>query len=166
MTTYFMENPYSVQVNENLNFPLSKEDIASLDIYRTGERTFHLLKNGVSYHVEVVDADFNTRAYTIKVNGSEYQAAIHTPLDELIKKMGFASNGSKNINSVSAPMPGLILDIAVQEGQEVKEDEQLVILEAMKMENIISSPRNGVIKKIAVKKGDAVDKKQVLVEFQ
>ena len=161
-----MENSYSVQVNANSNFPLSKEDIASFDIYRTGEQTFHLLKNGISYHIEIVKADFNTRLYTLKVNGNEYQTEIHTPLDELIKKMGFASNGSKNINSVSAPMPGLILDISVQEGQEVQEDEQLVVLEAMKMENIISSPRNGVIKKVAVEKGDAVDKKQLLIEFQ
>lgn len=63
-------------------------------------------------------------------------------------------------------MPGLILDILVEEGQEVNEEDQLVILEAMKMENVITSPRNGVIKKIGVSKGDAVDKKQMLIEFQ
>ncbi len=61
---------------------------------------------------------------------------------------------------------GLILDILVKEGQEVSEEDQLVILEAMKMENIITSPRNGVIKKIGVSQGDAVEKKQLLIEFQ
>lgn len=80
--------------------------------------------------------------------------------------MGFATNGSKNIDSITAPMPGLILDILVEEDQEVREEDQLLILEAMKMENIITSPRNGVIKNISVSKGDAVDKKQLLIEFQ
>ena len=87
-------------------------------------------------------------------------------MDELIKKMGFAVNAGKNIDSISAPMPGLILDILVEEGQEVNEEDQLLILEAMKMENIITSPRSGVIKTVSVSKGEAVDKKQLLIEFQ
>ncbi len=161
-----MEDSYVVQINENLDFPLSKEHLVSLDISNTDENTFHLLKNGTSYHIHVLKTDFNKRLYTIKVNDNEYQTKIHTPLDELIKKMGFASNGSKNINSVSAPMPGLILAISVKEGQEVEENEELVVLEAMKMENIITSPRNGVIKRITVDPGEAVDKKQLLVEFE
>ncbi|SNZ00398.1 biotin/lipoyl-containing protein [Flagellimonas pacifica] len=161
-----MENSYVVKVDENFDFQLSGEDIAKLDILKTGNNTFHLLKNGTSYKIEIGVADFNSRSYMVKVNGSEFRTSIGTPLHELIKKMGFASNGSKNINSVSAPMPGLILNISVEEGQEVVEDQQLLVLEAMKMENIITSPRNGVVKKIAVTQGDAVDKKQLLIEFQ
>ena len=80
--------------------------------------------------------------------------------------MGFASNGAKSINAIAAPMPGLILDISIEEGQEVDENDQLVVLEAMKMENIITSPRKGVIKNIAIKVGDAVEKQQLLVEFE
>lgn len=161
-----MEKTHTVKVNGDLDFQLSEKDITELDILKTGKNTFHILKNGASFKVEITAEDFNSRVYTIKVNGNDYQASIDTPLDELIKKMGFASNGAKNINSISAPMPGLILEISVEEGQEVEEDQPLVILEAMKMENIITSPRNGVVKKIAVSQGDAVDKKQLLIEFQ
>ena len=67
--------------------------------------------------------------------------------------------------SIKAPMPGLILEINVKVGQEVKEDEPLLILEAMKMENIITSPRDGIIKSISVNKTDAVEKNQLLIEF-
>jgi biotin carboxyl carrier protein len=63
-------------------------------------------------------------------------------------------------------MPGLILDIYVTVGQEVKEDDTLVILEAMKMENSILSPREGIIKSINITKGDAVDKNHLLIEFE
>lgn len=161
-----MDNPYTIVVDGTSEFQLSKEDIASLDIIKTGPNGFHLLKDGTSYHIQMVEEQFNTRTYTISVNGTEYQVSINTPLDGLIKAMGFASNGQKSIDSIMAPMPGLILDILVSEGQEVQEDDQLLILEAMKMENIIASPRSGTIKKIGVKKGDAVDKKQLLIEFE
>lgn len=166
METSFMDNSYSVKVGDDFDFKLSKDTISSLDLIKTGDGTFHLLKDGKSYHVKILDSDFNNGIYTISIDGSEHQASIQTPLDELIEKMGFATNGNKNIDSIAAPMPGLILDILVEEGQEVNEEDQLVILEAMKMENIITSPRNGVIKKIGVSKGDAVDKKQLLIEFQ
>lgn len=166
METSFMDNSYSVKVGDDFDFKLSNDSISSLDLIKTGDGTFHLLKDGKSYHVKILDSDFNKGIYMISIDGSEHRASIQTPLSELIEKMGFATNGSKNIDSIAAPMPGLILDILVEEGQEVNEEDQLVILEAMKMENIITSPRNGVIKKIGVSQGDAVDKKQLLIEFQ
>lgn len=166
METFYMDHSYTVKVDESFDFKLSKDTIASLDLIKTGENTFHLLKNGVSYHIKILDSNFNKGTYTISVNGSEHKASIRTPLDELIEKMGFAITGGKNVDSIAAPMPGLILDILVEEGQEVNKEDQLIILEAMKMENIITSPRDGVIKKISVSKGDAVDKKQLLIEFQ
>ena len=62
-------------------------------------------------------------------------------------------------------MPGMVLNILVAEGQEVKKGEALIILEAMKMENILKSPTDGVIKKIAINKGVAVEKNQILIQF-
>lgn len=161
-----MDKNYTVKVDDDFDFNLSKDHISSLDLIKTGKNTYHLIKDGATYHIEVLESDFNKGTYTISINGSEYESTINTPLDTLIEKMGFASNSNKNIDTIEAPMPGLILDILVEEGQEVKEEDQLLILEAMKMENIITSPRNGVIKKIGVNTGDAVDKKQLLIEFQ
>lgn len=161
-----MEKSYRVKVDESFDFQLSEKEVSSLDVHQTNDLSFHVLQGDHSHHVQIIKADFKDRKYLVKVNGNEYETNIHTPLDELIDKMGFAFNGSKNVDSIEAPMPGLILDIMVEEGQEVKEDDQLLILEAMKMENIITSPRNGTIKKVTVKQGDAVDKKQLLIQFQ
>ena len=166
MENFYMNDSYTVKVGDDFDFKLSKDTISSLDLIKTGENTFHLLKNGVSYHLKIMASDFNRGIYNVSINGTEFETSIQTPLDELIKKMGFAVNAGKNIDSISAPMPGLILDILVEEGQEVNEEDQLLILEAMKMENIITSPRSGVIKTVSVSKGEAVDKKQLLIEFQ
>jgi biotin carboxyl carrier protein len=54
----------------------------------------------------------------------------------------------------------------VKEAQEVKEDDPILILEAMKMENVINSPRDGVIKSIKVNQGDTVEKNALLIEFE
>ena len=64
---------------------------------------------------------------------------------------------------VVAPMPGTIKEIIVKVGDAVKEDEELVILEAMKMENPIVAPSNGTVKEIKVKEGDKVNTSQILV---
>ncbi|MDO9529538.1 MAG: acetyl-CoA carboxylase biotin carboxyl carrier protein subunit [Syntrophales bacterium] len=64
---------------------------------------------------------------------------------------------------ILAPMPGNIWQILVKPGQEVKEDDELLVLEAMKMENPIFSPIDGVVKEINVKEKDAVDVDQLLM---
>jgi biotin carboxyl carrier protein len=64
---------------------------------------------------------------------------------------------------VKAPMPGKILEVLVKVGDQVKEDDEVVMLEAMKMENPIYAPENGTVTEIKVKANDSVETEQVLV---
>jgi biotin carboxyl carrier protein len=59
--------------------------------------------------------------------------------------------------SVTAPMPGSVMEVKVKVGDNVKDGDVLVVLEAMKMENEITAPSSGKIKSINVKKGDTVN---------
>jgi len=79
--------------------------------------------------------------------------------------MGISNLDSAQVNDMKAPMPGLILDILVTPGQEVKKGDQLLILEAMKMENVLKAPGDGTVSSIEVAKGDSVEKGQVLIKF-
>ena len=72
----------------------------------------------------------------------------------------------KNPSKVTAFMPGTIRDIMVKEGDEVMEGDNLLILEAMKMNNLIKSPLNGKVTKIHVIGNDKVSKNQLLVEVE
>lgn len=67
---------------------------------------------------------------------------------------------------VVAPMPGTVVEIVVKVGDVVKEDDDLVILEAMKMENPIVAIANGTVKAIMVKEKDKVKANQVLVVLE
>ena len=65
-----------------------------------------------------------------------------------------------------SPMPGLIKNISVEKGQKIKKGEQIVIIEAMKMENILKSEKDCLIKEILVKEGDSVSADEILINFE
>jgi biotin carboxyl carrier protein len=125
-----------------------------------------LLVNDKSVTSQIVSSDFLKKTYTIKINNNLYQVQISNELDVLIQDMGLSLSANQIINEVKAPMPGMILDVMVEEGQEVKEGDNLLVLEAMKMENTIMAPRDAVIKSITVKKGKTVGKSEVLIEME
>lgn len=74
-----------------------------------------------------------------------------------------ASGAAAGAGSVTAPMPGTILDVKVSVGDQVKAGQTVVILEAMKMENEIGAPQDGTVKEVRVQKGAAVNSGDVLV---
>jgi biotin carboxyl carrier protein len=157
---------YRVNVNDTFPFDFEKESISQLDAVSVETNKFHILHQNLPYKAEIVVSDFNQKKYTVKVNNNTYHVAISNPLDSLIKEMGFEVGITKQINVIKAPMPGLILEISVVIGQTVKENDNLLILTAMKMENSFLSPREGVIKHIAISVGDSVVKGDLLIEFE
>lgn len=161
-----MSTAYKLSVNNGNTFDLLESDLQKLDAVRVDTSKFHILKDSNPYKAEIVSADFISKKYTVKVNNNIYEVAISNELDQLISSMGIERGKTKVVNAIKAPMPGLILEISVEIGQIVKENDPLLILEAMKMENSFLSPRDGVIKSIAVEKGHAVDKGQLLIEFE
>lgn len=135
------------------------------DVIEVKDGSFHVIKNNRSYNVEVIKADVTEKSFLVSVNGNKYQLNVKDKFDELLKSLGFDDLSAKKVNEIKAPMPGLVLDIRVSEGDLVKKGDPILVLEAMKMENIIKSPTDGTIKKINVKKGLAVEKNQVLINF-
>jgi biotin carboxyl carrier protein len=157
---------YKVNVNDAFHFDFEEGSISKLDAVKTDLNQFHVLHQNTPYKAEIVSSDFNQKNYTVKVNNNTYLVSISNALDLLIKEMGFEVGLAKQVNTIKAPMPGLILEISVVVGQFVKENDNLIILGAMKMENSFLSPRDGVIKSISVAMGDAVEKGQLLIEFE
>lgn len=135
------------------------------DILSTGHQQFHLLLNNQSYNIELVKADYAEKKLVVKVNGKKYTLDVKDKYDELLHNLGLDNIAAKKINDIKAPMPGMVLNILVSEGQQVKKGDSLLVLEAMKMENVLKSPTDGVIKKVVATKGTAVEKNQLLIQF-
>jgi biotin carboxyl carrier protein len=161
-----MKKPSKVLVNNTQEFLIGEDRIQSLDILKESDSAYHLLHDQKSILARVVDSDFNNKTYTININSNNYKVQIQTPLDDLIKKMGYTIGSARVVNSITAPMPGIIIGIQVKKDQEVKEGDTLLILEAMKMENAIICPKDAKIKEVYVAIGDTVDKNKLLITLE
>jgi len=121
---------------------------------------YSLLIDGKSYEAYVYPTD---DSWQVILHGSQYTAEVE---DERERRLRSASSRSPFTGSeyhLKAPMPGLVIMLAVDEGQEVKQGDLLVILESMKMQNELKSPRAGIISRIRIKPGDSVEQRQVLL---
>lgn len=161
-----MKNLSKALVNNIQEFNFSQEELEQLDIINLGNDTFHVIHDNQSMKMKVIERDFLNRTYSISINANAYKVKMASPLDDLIKKMGYSEGSSKSIDSIKAPMPGIIIELKVEKGQSVEEGETLLILEAMKMENAIVSPKKTVIKDIYIVVGDTVDKNKLLIDFE
>lgn len=138
--------------------------------------------NGNDYAIEISAIEDNTA--TVLVNGSPYDIDIKgmaakpatktpkivratempsTDIHPAVAKTARPVTGDTSVAAIKSPLPGVILDILVREGDTVKEGQHLIILEAMKMENNIDSDKRGVVKEIKVRKGDSVLEGDVLI---
>jgi biotin carboxyl carrier protein len=96
----------------------------------------------------------------LNINSTRYQTRLSS---RFLNRKPYKPSDPKLISSF---IPGTILDILVRQGQKVQKGDELLILEAMKMQNKIKCPADGQIKKISVKKGEKVSKGSILIELK
>ena len=114
----------------------------------------------IAVHVRMVPNGFE-----LAYRGIEVKAFVYTEREARYARLMPVKKLSDSEKSVRCPMPGLVVSLAVAEGQEIKAGETLAVVEAMKMENILRAERDGTIKKIRVKPGDSVAVDAVIMEF-
>jgi propionyl-CoA carboxylase alpha chain len=114
----------------------------------------------IAVHVRMIPNGFE-----LAYRGVEVKAFVYTEREARYARLMPAKKLSGSEKSVRCPMPGLVVSIAVTEGQEVKAGETLAVIEAMKMENVLRAERDGVVKKIPIKPGDSVAVDAVIMEF-
>lgn len=142
-------------------------------------RKFIITVNGKSYEVEVEELTAQTGGASVQAvpvtpaapapqpaPQPAAQAAATPKQETAAEQKPSAQPIPSGAELVKAPMPGTILDVKVNVGDEVKRGQVLLILEAMKMENEIMAPRDGKVVSIQVSKGASVNVDDVLVALQ
>ena len=165
---------YKVKVNDQFLFEVENKestflvngDSIQFDLSVVNSTNAHVLYQNRSFNTEIVEVNKGDKTCSIKVNGNTYQISIEDQFDELLKQLGLDNLAANKVSEIKAPMPGLVLKVLVEENTEVKKGDNLLILEAMKMENILKSTTDGIVKKILIVQGDKVEKNQVLVQFK
>ena len=131
-------------------------EIYSTDITHGGQNIYKVIVDRKSFTVEVKDGEFYIDGEEAKI---EVKPHIHIEVgDEFLEK--------EKSNKITAPIPGKIVQILVKENDVVTKNQELIILEAMKMRNRIFSPIDGVISKVYVTVDTTVKQDQNLVDIE
>jgi len=126
----------------------------------SGQPVYSLIVDGKSHEAYVREGDDD---WQVLLRGRLYPIKVE---DEREKRLRAAAGGGVAESGeyhLKAPMPGLVVAIPVDEGQQVKKGQVLLILESMKMQNELKSPRDGTVNRIKVKAGESVEQKQALL---
>jgi propionyl-CoA carboxylase alpha chain len=108
----------------------------------------------------------NPLALRLQHNGTRIEALVVSPrMAELHRLMPFKAPPDMS-KYVLSPMPGLLVDVAVQPGQKVQAGERVAVIEAMKMENVLFAAADGVVSKVLAAKGESLAVDQPIVEFE
>gem|GEM_PF-3144015 len=118
------------------------------------KRCFQVTVNGETYRVEVVEV--------IEELGKGDPTSIPAPKPPLLRP---APKPRREGKVVTAPLPGMVVEVRAEPGRWVRKGETLVVIDAMKMENEITAPHEGVVEEVLVKDGETVNAGQALVKL-
>ncbi len=153
------ERQYTIEINRDGEVTIDGA-VYPIDLRAIDEATFSLLINHAS-HEALVEAD--NGEIQVLLRGRLYVARVEDERASRLGQSGAGLHGGSGEVTIKSPMPGLIVSIAVAEGQTVKKGQTVIVLESMKMENELKAPRDGTITSIKVTPRQSVEQHQPLV---
>lgn len=133
----------------------------TLDFEKVSPGSFSILHNHISYNLELVPGD-TVKRYTINTYKSAYEAEI---IDAESQYLAARNKGmdQQAENAITAPIPGKVVRIPVEVGDQVDVGQTLIIISAMKMESEFKAKKAGTVKEIRVKEGDTVEARKMMI---
>jgi biotin carboxyl carrier protein len=154
------DREFIVEIDGNHNVILDGKTF-EVDFDSIGDQpVYSMLIDGQSFEAYVYAAD---NIWQVLLLGRFYPAQVE---DERERRLRLAAGSTVSESAefyLKAPMPGLVIDLPVEEGQQVEKGDVLVILESMKMQNELKSPRPGMVARLDVKIGESVEQSQTLL---
>jgi len=140
------------------------EKVYEVDIVMVEEGVYSIIHEGKSYNIEMIQGN-GPKNYFVNTYYSSHE------LDIIDAQSRYKQNRNKDgLHSgdkvISTPMPGKVVRIPVNEGDQVEKGTTLIVISAMKMESEYKSPADGVVKKIFVTEGETINGHQPLIEIE
>jgi biotin carboxyl carrier protein len=156
------EQTYGVEIMPNGEVRVDDEPL-EVDFGVIGESGLYLLLVNNESFEALVEQDEETGTWNVLMRGNMYEAEVMDERSLLLRSRKMSLVPESGEVAIKAPMPGLVVAVPVEVGQEVAEGENIIILESMKMENELKAPRDGRVERISVGAGDSVERNQTLV---
>lgn len=152
-----------MEFSDSLNqFSIKTENDVEIDCVKLSHNSYSLILNGQSHYLTIHP---HLQGYEVTVDHHTHLVHVQDEVDILLEQFGMQDNESHHAGEIHAQIPGLVSQIYVKKGDKVKVNQQLFILEAMKMENEIDSPVSGIVDHIHCKEGDKVEKGNIIMEI-
>ncbi len=163
------EDSYLIEILEHgddfLTLSCDRKKITLKSSWNRGEKLFRAVIDGKNVGLKIRENN-NTGGYLMQYGGSDTFVNVYSPRTaELTKFMPKIDKNAKPQN-LTAPITGKIVRFKVEEGQTVNAGQELVVIEAMKMENVIRTDHDVEIKKINFKEGESVGIGQVIIDYK
>jgi len=155
---------YKVLIDDK-EYHVSLEDVAKIDVIEI-DKSYHIIHNNKSLEAHAFTDHSHPKTGSVSIGHNQYDYEIMDKVDQQVDAMGLNVKEEDILTDVKAPMPGLIIDIMVQVGDNITAGDSLLILEAMKMENVLKASGDGVVKSINYNKSESVEKGAVLIELE
>lgn len=126
----------------------------------SGQPVYSLIVDGKSHESYVQQGEDN---WQVLLRGRLYPVTVEDEREKRLRAAAGSGVAESGEFLLKAPMPGLVVTILVEEGQEIKKGQVILILESMKMQNELKAPRDGTIGRIRVKAGESVEQRQTLL---
>lgn len=121
--------------------------------------------NDRNYQIDCLEISVEKKLVKLRIEGKVVTLELKDEVDEIVDQLGMEVAASASSSDVIAPMPGKVIDILVNHGDEVEEGSPLVILEAMKMENILKAGGSGTVDEVKINVGETVEKGALLISM-
>jgi len=157
-----IESGYLVSINNPDSTHKSSRDYTVETGWSLGEALFKARVNGKSICVQI---ESTATGYRLFYHGVEISAAVLSPRAAALSKHMLHKPPIDMSKFLLSPMPGLLAKLGVEVGQEVKEGEELAVVEAMKMENSLRASQDGTVAKISASEGDSLAVDEIILEF-
>jgi len=154
------DQTYEIEINGEDEITLNGESL-SVDFQSIAEQSvYSLILDGKSYEAYIYPTETDIE---VLLRGRLYHVSVQDERQMRLRQTTEGASTDKGELFLKAPMPGLIVAIPIEEGQDVVAGDNLVILESMKMQNELKAPRDGKVSRVRVAEGDNVDQNQVLL---
>jgi len=154
------DQQFEVEIKKDQQVDVNNQQLTA-DFQSVGDQpVYSLILDGDSYEASIYTTETGIQ---VLLQGQLFEVQVEDERRQRLRQ----SSGSPQTRSgdihINAPMPGIVIDIPVEEGQEVAGGDNVIILESMKMQNEIKAPRDGTVNRLRVKAGESVDQNQILL---
>lgn len=166
-TTYTIQvdgTQIDVQIDSQNQISVHGKEQYAIDWIEVDPNRYSLLINGKSYSLTLERK--GNGLLIANINGKEYTCTVEDERSKRLREFIADTAGTDGPIEILAPMPGMVTEISISEGETVSENQPLLMLEAMKMENEIRSIVKGIVDKIHIQPGQPVEKGQPLVTIK